>query len=274
MDRMLKWGFALLALAAVATGVWRWALQSDSELASLVEQAPQRVREALTESPAGPGPAIGDPAPPAGQPLQHPVTTDPAIALPMLDASDDAFVADLATAFADSSFTRFVATPGLIRRLVVAVDNLPNGRLPMKQRPLKAVSGALAVTGDDDTLILATENSARYAPLVALAEKIDAATLAAVYRRYYPLFQQAYQELGYPDGYFNDRLVAVIDHLLGAEPVDGPLRLVQPNVLYRYADPALEARSPAHKILLRIGPDNSRRVQAVLRSWRAQIVAQ
>lgn len=271
MDRILKWVFALIALAAVAMGVWRWAIQSDSELAALVEQAPQRVREALT---AGPLPPAEDPATPAAEPLQHPVTTDPTIALPMLDASDDAFVADLGAAFGDPAFTRFVATPGLIRRLVVAVDNLPNGRLPMKQRPLKAVRGTLAVTGDDDTLSLAADNYARYTPLVALAERVDAATLAGVYRRHYPLFQQAYQELGYPDGYFNDRLVAVIDHLLAAEPVDGPLRLVQPNVLYRYADPALEARSPAHKILLRIGPDNSRRVQALLRSWRAQVVAQ
>ena len=48
---------------------------------------------------------------------------------------------------------------------------------------------------------------------------------------------------------------------------------MQPNVLYRYADPALEARSPGHKILLRIGPDNMARAQAVLRKWREALLA-
>jgi hypothetical protein len=274
MGKVFKGAFALLALVAIALGAWRWVTRSDSELATLVEQAPQRVREALGASPASP-PAPTDVAtPPADAPLQYPVPTDPYTALPMLEASDEAFVAALGEAVAEPTFTQFVETQGLIRRLVVAIDNLPNGRLSMKQRPLKAVAGALAVTGDESTLTLSADNYARYGPLVALAERVDPAALAGVYRHYYPLFQQAYQELGYPDAYFNDRLVAVIDHLLAASPVDGPVRLVQPHVLYRYADPALEARSPGHKILLRMGPENSRRVQAVLRSWRAQILAQ
>jgi len=40
-----------------------------------------------------------------------------------------------------------------------------------------------------------------------LAEKVDAKAFMAVYTRFYPLLQQAYRELGYPKGYFNDRLV-------------------------------------------------------------------
>ena len=66
--------------------------------------------------------------------------------------------------------------------------------------------------------------------------------LRNVYFRFYPLFQQSYQNLGYPNGYFNDRLVQVIDMLLATPQPTGPIELVRPNVMYTFADPTLEAR--------------------------------
>jgi len=95
--------------------------------------------------------------------------------------------------------------------------------------------------------------------------------MVATYRRFYPLFQEAFAQLGYPDGYFNDRVVAVIDHLLETpEPVE-PIRLVQPHVLYQFADPDLEALSSGQKLLIRMGPDHISRIKAVLSDVRARI---
>jgi hypothetical protein len=93
-------------------------------------------------------------------------------------------------------------------------------------------------------------------------EQVDTQKLVQAYVRYYPLFQKAYQELGYPNGYFNDRLVEVIDHLLAAPDVPAPIALAQPKVLYEFADPALESRSAGQKILMRMGPVNEARVKA------------
>jgi hypothetical protein len=91
--------------------------------------------------------------------------------------------------------------------------------------------------------------------------------------RWYPLFQQAYRELGYPDGYFNDRLVEVIDHLLAAPEVKGPVALAKPWIMWEYADPKLEALSAGHKILVRVGPENAARLKAKLREVRRQVAA-
>ncbi|MGH6612302.1 MAG: DUF3014 domain-containing protein, partial [Burkholderiaceae bacterium] len=77
-----------------------------------------------------------------------------------------------------------------------------------------------------------------------------------------------YQELGYPNGYFNDRLVQVIDHLLATPDVKAPVALVQPKVLYRYADPQIEALSSGQKAMIRIGPDNAAILKAKLREIR------
>lgn len=101
----------------------------------------------------------------------------------------------------------------------------------------------------------------------------DAKKLVAVYARFYPLFQRAYQDLGYPDGYFNSRLVAIIDHLRAVLEIEGPLALTQPHVLYEFADPDLELRSAGHKIMLRMGMDNAAKIKAKLREIRSEVTA-
>lgn len=257
-----------LLLAGVA-GVLAWrALRPDAPpLSELATTVPQRVREAIAPPPFEPAPEAAAPAP-----IEHPVEADPYGTLPSLDDSDTEFLAALSSLPDAAGGVRYLESTGLIRRLVASIDNLPGGRLTLKQRPIGPVPGAPIVHGEGEALVLDERNYARYQPLLALAEGVDPIALVGVYRRFYPLFQQAYQDLGYPDGYFNDRLVAVIDHLLAAPTADGPLRLVQPNVLYRFADPALEARSPGEKILLRIGPDNARRAKTVLRRWRVALV--
>ena len=106
-------------------------------------------------------------------------------------------------------------------------------------------------------------------PYVELSKRTDAAQLGKIYASFYPLFQAAYVELGYPNGYFNDRLVEVIDHLLAAPTPDGPVRLTQPHILYKFADPQLEKASAGHKIMLRMGSQNASVVKAKLREIRA-----
>jgi hypothetical protein len=93
-----------------------------------------------------------------------------------------------------------------------------------------------------------------------------------VYVHFYPLFQAAYRDLGYPNGYFNDRLVETIDDLLAAPEVLAPVALVTPHAMYQYADPALEERSAGQKIMIRIGAANEARIKARLRAVRSALL--
>jgi hypothetical protein len=102
-------------------------------------------------------------------------------------------------------------------------------------------------------------------------ESTDSGKLVAAYVRLYPLFNKAYRDLGYPNGYFNDRLVEVIDHLLATPEMDGSIRLAQPRVMYEYADASLEGRSAGQKALVRMGAENASRVKAKLREIRRQV---
>ena len=85
------------------------------------------------------------------------------------------------------------------------------------------------------------------------------------------LFQESYENLGYPDKYFNDRLVEVIDHLLATPTPNGPVKLIQPRVFYEYADPALEQLSAGQKVLIRMGNANAAQLKKKMREFRALI---
>lgn len=188
-----------------------------------------------------------------------------------LDASDPALRDALAGLFKDNKLPDFVQPMNLIRNLVATIDNLPRSKAAPRLWPVQPTSGSLATSNSGGNLIIAPDNSARYAPVVALVNAVDTKQLVAIYVRFYPLFQQAYRELGYPDSYFNDRLVAVIDHLVATPDVKAPIALVQPKVLYQYADPELEALSAGQKAMIRVGPDNASVLKAKLREIRYRV---
>jgi len=202
-------------------------------------------------------------------------TSDEESPLPTLDDSDAQLKEAVAAFVTEQSLKALFRMDGFIRRLVVTIDNLPQKQLPRgKYRVTRSTSGRFAVQREGDSLYLSPDNFERYTPMVELIASLDNDRLIAVYLQYYPLFQEAYEYLGYPSAYFNDRLIDVIDHLLAAPLVDGPIRLVRPHVLYKYADPDLEALSAGHKTLIRTGPANANKVKTKLREIRQMLTGQ
>jgi DUF3014 family protein len=194
--------------------------------------------------------------------------------LPPLGDSDTAVKEAFDGLWSARTTASFFHLKDLVRRIVVTIDNLPRQKLALRLMPVKQPAGTFLVTGGGDDLTIRADNAARYASYVRFADAIDAHKLVALYVHFYPLFQQAYQELGYPKGYFNDRLIEVIDHLLAAPQAPLPVKLVRPKVFYEFADRELEERSAGEKILLRMGNDNASRIKAKLRQIRAELIRQ
>jgi hypothetical protein len=107
-----------------------------------------------------------------------------------------------------------------------------------------------------------------------IVDAVDPQALVAWYVHAYPLFQQAYRKVGYPKGYFNDRLIVVIDDLLAAPEPARPPTVVRSKAFYVYTDPALESRSTGQKLLMRTGPANEAKIKAKLRAIRTQLTGQ
>ncbi|MDT8385151.1 MAG: DUF3014 domain-containing protein [Gammaproteobacteria bacterium] len=191
--------------------------------------------------------------------------TEPEEPLPPLMESDDRIREIISGMFDNDLVKQMVQQTGLIHRFVLTIDSLPSDKVPIKYRLFPTTSGKFLVQTDaSDKILVDPENFARYDAYMQLLDKLDTEQFAKWYTRYYPLIQEEYDALGYKSRYFNDRFISVIDHLLETPDLTGPIELVQPNVFYNFADPALQELSAGQKILLRIGPANRKRVQAKL----------
>ncbi len=225
--------------------------------------------------------------PPAAQPpvaavsepaIRHPIEDAQGAAasteskpLPALMVSDTTMQNTLADLFGPASLGKVFYEDAIIHRFVTTVDNLPRKTIPSRNLPVKPIAGPLATSAKDDNISISAENASRYTPYVRMAEAIDSKSLVSAYVHFYPLIQQDYRDLGYPKGYFNDRLIEAIDDLLAAPESKDPLQVVQPKVLYQYADPELEARSAGQKIMMRMGNENAAKVKVKLQEIRRDL---
>ena len=220
------------------------------------------------EAPPAPPPAAApqgpqNPLAPSGEAQPQP--------LPTVKESDPAMRDAISGLIGKDAFARYFVPEGIVHRIVATIDNLPRKSYAARLNPVKTPGSLFQVTGKDETLAIAPANARRYEPYVRVLDAIDTGKLVSAYVHFYPLFQQAYVDLGYPNGYFNDRLVEVIDNLLATPDVQGPVKLVVPHVLYEYADPDLQQRSAGQKLLLRMGRENAAKVKAKLREIRDRV---
>jgi hypothetical protein len=245
-------------------------------------------RMGLIQMPGTEAPAAWTPEPAAVTDNEAAAPTEPAIKHPVetpwtarLGANEvGRALIDLLGAKAVATFLQIDEFP---RRLVATVDNLARSHAPPMLWPVHPTPERFIVDQLDGVPVIGADNASRYTPLVLLVEDIDTVRIVDLYVRMYPLLQRAYEELGFPDRYFNDRLIAVIDLLLATPDVEYPVKLqlievkgpitpLRPWVRYEFADPDLESLSAGQKILLRVGAVNQRRLEKKLDEIRAELV--
>jgi Protein of unknown function (DUF3014) len=256
--RKVAWLIGIVVVATIGLGGWFW----------------YRSRHQAAPPPPPPAPAEAPSAASNEPQISHPIPAGSGelSALPALNDSDTVVRDSLAGVIGKHPVEEFLVPQNIVRHIVVTVDNLPRHHIAVEQRPVKPTAGQAATATAGDITTLGDANFARYAPLMRVLQGADVKALALVYERLYPLFQQAYEDLGYPGKYFNDRLVEVIDDLLQTPEITGPIQLVQPKVFWQYADQSIESRSAGQKLLIRMGPANARVIKAKLREFRAEIV--
>lgn len=265
--------WALIAVVLAALGLAGWLVWRQYE-ASRPPPVP-----VVTEAPVVPAAPPSEPRAETGAPpVQHPLGEASA----PLGAAGDPFAAALTELLGPGTVTRFLNLDGFARRAVATVDNLARSQAPSRLWPVQPTPGRFAPQRQAGEERVGGANVERYTPFVRVVEAMDAQAAVALYRRLYPGLQAAYEELGYPGRYFNDRLVQVIDHLLEtpepAEPprlvltdVKGPLSPTSPWLRYEFADPALESRSAGQKMLLRMGAAHARVLKAKLAEIRTLV---
>jgi hypothetical protein len=192
---------------------------------------------------------------------------DKTIPLPDIDSSDDSFREELGRLYGPLKSVEIFIFNDFARHVVVSTDNLTAKKLPQRfsftKKPEKVFS--VNKSGDESKFKIDENNYKRYAKFIEFANTVSIGDMLFVYLRYYPLFQQAYEELGYPEANFNNRLIEVINHLLQTPVIYGEISLIQPKVFYQFADPTLENLSAGQKLLIRSGPENTLQIKSCLK---------
>lgn len=244
-ERLGRWILGGAVLIALAAGIWLW----------------QRNRNGA--EPPVTEPPVATAAPAIKNPIETPAGTDTA-----LSAADEA-----AKLVGAEKFQAMFVPDDFVRKAVATVDNLARPKVASRLNPAKPPEGTFATAGGGTDVVLGAANYERYAAWVEMVDALDPDATVELYRRLYPQFQAAYESLGNPDGYFNDRVIEVLDHLIAAPVAPDTIVLTRPKVLYEFADPALEAESAGRKLLLRMGPGNAARIKMKLRDIRDRIAS-
>lgn len=204
------------------------------------------------------------------------------IPLPMLADSDPVVLENLGEMVGEPAVIRYVVNDNVISRIVATVDTLGSRQIPGVVQVVNGPATNFAASpleqseqiirneeGDEiPQFIINPANYERYTPYVELFEAVDASDWVQAYRSYYPLFLEAYRQMGYSEGSFNERLIVIIDELLASPVVSDPVELMKPEAYYLFTDERLEALTAGQKIMLRMGNENAERVKGKLREIR------
>jgi len=270
--------FAIVILVIIACAAAFVLLSPGEEpVVTEVEQAPvEQPMQAFEEPEEQPKLEAEEAAPDKGTPMLPPerdIEPVPEVKpLPSLNESDEVVVERMDELLSDQVMSLMV-TDDVIRRGVVFVDNLAKGKVAKKHAPVERPEDNFTVI-EGDILTIDPNSYERYTPYVKIFTSMSAAQIVRMYDEYKPLINDAYAEIGYEGEAFNQTLEEAIELLLDTPEPKGDMPLVRDSVTYQYAYAEWEQLPSAQKQLLRMGPENMKKVKAVLRNVKAELEKQ
>jgi hypothetical protein len=257
----MRIGFLIggLALAVLVIGALQWWRPEPEEVVEPVEIAEPQQAPDTPPTPGVPGGSESRP-----EVAEQPEPTVPEVVLPPLDASDEFVRLQLVSLALPE---QWLEREDLVRRFAVVVDNSARGEVPVRQLSFLTPAKPFRAVERGGVLYLDPANYQRFDVVTELLISFDPATVASLSRTMSPLIEQALGELGNVLS-TREQLLSAIDQILAAPVRRDDIPLLQPNVLYEYAEPRVEALSPLQKQLLRMGPDNTEKLKAYLTRLR------
>ena len=247
----VTWPLIVAAALALVAGLGLYWLFSDRSPVTVPE------REIAGERPA--------PAEPEPVPMAEPEPETPEVDLPPLGESD-AFLREVLSKLSrHPAIVSLLITDDLMRKLVAAVVNVAEGDNPARHFSYLSPDQRFDVVQRPPRVFVDPRSYHRYDALAEGFDSLDVEGLAALYRDTKPLAEEAYRELGYLDEPFEATLAKAFRILLETPVVEGRISLEAESVNYTITDRRLEALSPAQKQLVRMGPENTRKIQRQLR---------
>ena len=264
--------YLLLALAVIAAGGLLWRTVQDQS------PAPAPPAVAVAELAAEPNllPPAEDipPRTTAATTVVLEAPAEPVAALPALADSDPMVREQLSAAAAGPLFDRLLQQPGLVQQGASLIDGLSRGLVLRKLLPIDPPAEAFSVVEQDGQVHMNPAGYSRFNDLVEAIAALDTTVLVDSFHTMRPLYEQAYGVLGLNPSEFDNAVIRALDWILATPEIEGPIALTRKSVLYQFADPQLEGLVPLQRQLLRMGPENIRRIKLQARALREGLLNQ
>lgn len=251
-----------------------------------VQGEPVAVTPSMPEAPAEPVAEASEPElfePPQrptevviGEEAEAPQIIEPVVEVEQdipLDISDLAIKTAIVEAIRSPQISRLLVDEGLMQKFVINVNNLANNEITLKDNVLVAPTQSFSVYNQADRVWIDRSSFQRYNPYVDAIKTVSVDDLLEVYETYKPTLLEKFTEIARPGDELDETLMRAIDELLDTPLVPVPIEVYSESVMYKFADPKIEALSEPQKQMIRMGPDNMRRLKDVLRELKAELEA-
>lgn len=278
---------AFIIVVIIAIGV-AWQFTGDKSEPVAIDQPVLIVEEVPKIVEKLPAPIVETPEVVVEEEIIEPVN-DP---LPLLDNSDDWLKLKLPEITWRKELLKLIIDDDMIRRFVVFTDNfaqgiiayehspfiLPNAKFTPKMdsvsfQKIEQTASGSSIPVKQNVWQWNESSSRRFSLYVDLLRSMDSESLVQWYSELKPLINEAYSELGYEDD-FTNTLQDAITRVLDMELPKSSMALIQPSVMYRFADAELEALPDTDKLLLRLGKENLLVMKSVLLELHEKLAKQ
>jgi hypothetical protein len=281
----------LLALAVIAGLAYYWfwdaeknpaetpiqippiAVATPDDALSATPDIPQRPKPAPVEEPdvtADPGSAA------LSEHTESPIEqTEPAQIAPLSpEEGDTLLLQQLAATGENSTLNKLISSEHPLDISAALIDGLGRGLLLRKIIAPNPPDQAFSVVKEGSVLYMDSANYARFDSFANTVSSINSSNFVETFHTLRPLYEGAFNKLGLDPDDFDNAVMRTLDLILATPEITEPIALKPKSVVYIYADPALESLPSLQKQLLRMGPDNIRRIKQQAQTLRDDLLAQ
>lgn len=177
-----------------------------------------------------------------------------------LENSDDFFKRQVSVV--STNLSSWFGTKDVIKKYIVLINDISQNQIPSNHTTFLMPLRKMVVKKDSQGLYLTNDSYRRYDDLANAIAAIDVDKGLELYILFKPLFAKVYEEFSYPADYQLEGIfLKAAKNVINAPVIEDRIALVRHSVKYSYADKKLELFNKVEKQMIRMGPENTRKIQ-------------
>ena len=185
--------------------------------------------------------------------------------------SDEIFRIMLANV--SDNFQEWFGFKDISRKYIVLINDIAQNQLLYKHRSFLQPSKKFRAEKDSKGIYLGQKSYERYDTLATAINSIDPKKGVELYLTFKPLFEKVFKEFSYPPEYqLEDIFLKAAASVIDAPIIEERVGLVKHSIRYKYSNAQLESLNDVQKMMVRMGPSNTQKIQDKMRELIVELI--